>query len=261
MPRQLNLERPVVFFDLETTGVNPTKDKIVEISMLKVHPDGSEETFHSLVNPMCPIPESSTAIHGISNEDVANAPTFAEIALKIAGFIENSDLGGYNCLRFDVPLLAESFLEVDVPIDLRSRRIVDVQVIFHKKEQRTLSAAYAFYCDKVLEDAHTATADTRATYEVLLGQLERYDDLPTSIDGLDEYTHFIKSVDFAGRFVYDEDENVIFNFGKYKGKSVEDVLSRDPNYYHWMMDSDFPRDTKYQLQKIKIRLEGNAIKG
>ncbi len=260
MSRQLSLKRPVVFFDLETTGVDPTKDKIVEISMLKIHPDGTEETFHSLVNPKCPIPESSSSVHGITDKDVADSPSFADLASKIAGFIENSDLGGYNCLKFDVPLLAESFLEAEVPIDLRSRKIVDVQVIFHKKEQRTLSAAYKFYCDKVLEDAHTATADTRATYEVLLGQLHRYDDIPSDIDGLDEYTHFNRNVDFAGRFIYDEKGHEIFNFGKYKGKSVEHVLKEEPNYFHWMMNSDFPRDTKYQLQLIKIRLDSNATK-
>lgn len=258
MPRQLTLSRPVVFFDLETTGVDPTKDKIVEISMLKVHPDGTEETFHSLVNPGCHIPESSSAVHGITDETVADAPSFADIARNIAGFIEDSDLGGYNCLKFDVPLLAESFLGAEVPVNLRSRKVVDVQVIFHKKEQRTLSAAYAFYCDKDLENAHTATADTRATYEVLLGQLRKYDDIPSDISGLDEYTHYKRTVDFAGRFIYDEEGREVFNFGKYKGKLVVEVLQRDPNYYHWMMDSDFPRDTKYQLQKIKIRLEGNA---
>lgn len=252
----LKLTRPIVFFDLETTGLDITKDRIVEISLLKVNPDGTEEMLYSMINPEMPIPPQSTAVHGISNEMVADKPTFGDLAKRIAGFIENCDLGGYNCGRFDIPLLAEEFYRVEVPIDLKGdRRVVDAQVIYHKKESRTLSAAYSFYCGKELEGAHSADVDTRATYEVLKGQLDRYDDLPNDVIGLSEYTKLNDNVDFAGRFVYDKDGKVVFNFGKFRGQEVANVLRYNPGYYEWMMQSDFPHDTKFELTRIKIILD------
>ncbi|MDO5035793.1 MAG: exonuclease domain-containing protein [Porphyromonas sp.] len=257
---QLHLERPIVFFDLETTGTNPQRDRIIEFSFLKIHPDGKEEVLNSYVNPEIPIPAESTEVHGITDEDVASAPTFAIIGKEVAAFIENSDLAGYNCSRFDIPLLAEEFLRAEIPVDLRTnRRVVDVQTIFHKREQRTLVAAYDFYCDKVLEEAHSAEADTRATYEVLRGQLYKYQDLPNDVKALDAYTHFTRNVDYAGRFVYDENDVEVFNFGKHKGRPVMEVLRREPSYYNWMMESDFPRDTKHQLTRIKMRLDNQSV--
>lgn len=257
--RQLNLQRPIVFFDLETTGVNAAKDRIVEISLLKINPDGGEETMHYLVNPEMPIPEEASQVHGIYDEDVRDAPTFKEIAGKVAGFIEDADLGGYNCLRLDIPMLAEHFLSESYPVDFHNRKVVDVQVIFHKRESRTLSKAYQFYCGKNLEDAHTADADTRATYDVLLGQLKMYDDLPDDIDSLDEYSHYYRTADLAGRIGYNSKGNEIFAFGKHNGKLVESVLKQDPGYYNWIMDNDFPLDTKHVLQKIKVKLDGQSL--
>lgn len=251
----LNLQRPIVFFDLETTGVDAVKDRIVEISMLKVLPDGSEEEFYSLVHPEMHIPQSSSEVHGITDEKVADAPKFAEVAREIAGFMEGCDIGGYNCNKFDVPMLVEEFLRADVPVDFKSRKIIDVQVIFHKREQRTLSAAYKFYCDKDLTNAHTAAADTRATYEVLRGQLGRYEDLPNDVPALDEYTSYHKIVDFAGRLIYDEQGREVINFGKHKGKLAEEVLRMEPTYYDWIMRSDFARDTQREFMKIKIRMD------
>lgn len=252
---KLQLERPIVFFDIESTGTDPVKDRIVELSMLKVTPDGVETTFHALVNPEMSIPQQSIDVHGITDEDVKDKPTFAQVAKDVAGFLEDSDLGGYNCLRFDIPMLAEEFYRSEVPVDLKSRKVIDVQVIFHKREQRTLVAAYSFYCGKDLENAHSANADTRATYEVLLGQLEKYEDLPNSVEKLDEYTHYGKNVDFAGRFVYDDKGNEVFNFGKHRGKSVEEVLTMEPSYYDWMMRGDFAKDTIYSLMQIKKRMD------
>ena len=225
---QLNLKNPIVFFDLETTGINIVKDRIVEISFVKVHPNGKEETKTRRINPEMPIPPESTAIHGITDEDVKDCPTFKEIAKSLAAQIEGCDLAGYNSNRFDIPLLAEEFLRAGVDIDLNKRKFVDVQTIFHKMEQRTLSAAYKFYCDKSLENAHTAEADTMATYEILKAQLDRYSDLQNDIDFLSKYSSFTSNVDFAGRMVYNEDGKEVINFGKYKGKLVEEVLKTDP---------------------------------
>lgn len=253
---KLNLERPIVFFDLETTGTDTTKDRIVEISLLKVFPDGSDITYHTLVNPEMPIPSGASSVHGITDEDVAGAPTFVQIAERVAQFLEGCDMGGYNCLRFDIPLLAEEFHRVGVMVDLRTnRKVVDVQVIYHKREQRTLSAAYRFYCDRELVDAHSAEADTRATYEVLRGQIAKYEDLPNDIDELDKYSNYTPFVDYAGRMVYDEAGVPIINFGKHKGKPVVEVLESDLSYYDWIMKSDFPYDTKLQLTKIKVEAE------
>ena len=217
---QLNLKNPIVFFDLETTGINIVKDRIVEISFVKVHPNGKEESKTRRINPEMPIPPESTAIHGITDEDVKDCPTFKEIAKSLAAQIEGCDLAGYNSNRFDIPLLAEEFLRAGVDIDLNKRKFVDVQTIFHKMEQRTLSAAYKFYCDKSLENAHTAEADTMATYEILKAQLDRYpDDLQNDIDFLSKYSSFTNNVDFAGRMIYNEDGKEVINFGKYKGKT------------------------------------------
>lgn len=250
---QLNLKNPIVFFDLETTGINIVKDRIVEISFVKVHPNGKEETKTRRINPEMPIPPESTAIHGITDEDVKDCPTFKEIAKSLAAQIEGCDLAGYNSNRFDIPLLAEEFLRAGIDMDLNKRKFVDVQTIFHKMEQRTLSAAYKFYCDKSLENAHTAEADTMATYEILKAQLDRYPDLQNDIDFLSKYSSFTNNVDFAGRMIYNEEGKEVINFGKYKGKLVEEVLKIDPGYYSWIMNGDFPLNTKKILTEIKLR--------
>lgn len=251
---KLNLKNPLVFFDLETTGTNINIDRIIEICYLKVYPNGNEESKSMRINPEMHIPESSSEIHGIYDQDVADCPTFKEVAKNIAKDIEGCDLAGFNSNRFDIPLLAEEFLRADVDIDLSRRKFIDVQVIYHKLEQRTLSAAYKFYCDKNLEDAHTAAADTYATYEVLKAQLDRYPDaLKNDVNFLSEYSSFNRNVDFAGRMVYNDQNVEIFNFGKYKGMSVEEVLRRDPGYYSWILQGDFTLNTKQMLTKIRLR--------
>lgn len=253
---KLNLKNPLVFFDLETTGVNINNDRIVEICYLKVYPNGNEESKTMRINPEMHIPEQSSAVHGIYDEDVADCPTFKEVAKLIARDIEGCDLAGFNSNRFDVPLLAEEFLRAGVDIDISRRKFIDVQVIYHKLEQRTLSAAYKFYCDKNLEDAHTAEADTRATYEVLKAQLDRYPEaLQNDMAFLSEYSSFTRNVDFAGRMVYNEQNIPTFNFGKYKGKTVEEVLRRDPGYYNWMLQGDFTLNTKQMLTRIKLGMK------
>ena len=253
---KLNLKNPLVFFDLETTGVNINTDRIVEICYLKVYPNGNEESKTMRINPEMHIPEQSSAVHGIYDEDVADCPTFKEVAKVIARDIEGCDLAGFNSNRFDVPLLAEEFLRAGVDIDMSRRKFIDVQVIYHKLEQRTLSAAYKFYCDKNLEDAHTAEADTRATYEVLKAQLDRYPEaLQNDMGFLSEYSSFTRNVDFAGRMVYNEQNIPTFNFGKYKGQPVEEVLRRDPGYYSWMLQGDFTLNTKQMLTRIKLGMK------
>ena len=250
---QLNLKNPLVFFDLETTGINIVKDRIVEISFVKVYPNGKEESQTRRITPEMPIPPESTAIHGITDEDVKDCPTFKEIAKSLAAQIEGCDLAGYNSNRFDIPLLAEEFLRAGVDIDLNKRKFVDVQTIFHKMEQRTLAAAYKFYCDKSLENAHTAEADTMATYEVLKAQLDRYPELQNDINFLSQYSSYTNNVDFAGRMVYNDQGEEVINFGKYKGRLVEEVLKNDPGYYSWIMNGDFPLNTKKILTEIKLR--------
>ena len=251
---KLNLKNPLVFFDLETTGTNINSDRIVEICYLKVYPNGNEESKTMRINPGMHIPEAASAVHGIYDADVADCPTFKEVARSVANAIEGCDLAGFNSNRFDIPLLAEEFLRAEVDIDLSRRKFVDVQVIFHKMEQRTLSAAYKFYCGKDLEDAHTAEADTRATYEVLMAQLDRYpEDLQNDVNFLSDFSSFNKNVDFAGRMVYDDKGVEVFNFGKYKGMSVAEVLKRDPGYYGWILNSDFTLNTKAMLTKIRLR--------
>ena len=254
---KLNLKNPLVFFDLETTGININTDRIVEICYLKVYPNGNEESKTMRINPEMHIPEQSSSVHGIYDEDVADCPTFKEVAKQIAHDIEGCDIAGFNSNRFDVPLLAEEFLRAGVDIDMSRRKFIDVQVIYHKLEQRTLSAAYKFYCDKNLEDAHTAEADTRATYEVLKAQLDHYPEvLENDIAFLSNYSSFNKNVDFAGRIVYNEQGVEVFNFGKYKGMSVAEVLKRDIGYYGWIMQGDFTLNTKNVLTKIRLRETG-----
>ena len=250
---KLNLRNPLIFFDLETTGINIVSDRIVEISYLKVSPNGEEESKTRLINPEMPIPPQATAIHGITNEDVKNSPTFKMIAKSLAAQIEGCDLAGYNSNRFDIPLLAEEFLRAEVDIDLMRRKFVDIQTIFHKKEPRTLSAAYKFYCEKDMENAHTAAADTKATYEVLQAQLERYPDLKNDIAFLSEYSSFNNHVDFAGRVIYNEKKQEVINFGKYKGRLVEEVFQEDPGYYGWILQGDFALHTKKVFTAIKLR--------
>lgn len=253
----LNLKNPIVFFDLETTGVNINTDRIVEICYLKVYPNGNEESKTMRINPEMHIPESSSAIHGIYDKDVENCPTFKEVAKDIAKDIEGCDLAGFNSNRFDIPVLAEEFLRADVDIDMMKRKFIDVQVIYHKLEQRTLSAAYKFYCKKELDDAHTAEADTKATYEVLKAQLDTYpDELKNDMAFLADYSSFNRNVDFAGRIVYDNNNVEVFNFGKYKGASVKEVLQRDPGYYGWILNGDFTLNTKNVLTKIRLRESG-----
>lgn len=249
---RLNLKNPIVFFDLETTGINIASDRIVEISYLKVDLNGNETEKTLRVNPGIPISEKATEVHGITDEDVKDAPGFNEIARSLARDFEGCDLAGYNSVRFDIPLLAEEFLRAGVDIDLKRKKFVDVQVIFMKMEPRTLSAAYKFFTGKELMEAHSAAADTRATYEVLQAQLDRYDILENDVASLAEFSAHNRNVDFAGRIVYDDQDVEIFNFGKYKGRPVKEILAKDPGYYGWMMNGDFPLYTKKVLTSIKL---------
>lgn len=250
---KLNLKNPIVFFDLETTGVNITSDRIVEISYLKVFPNGNEVSRTMRINPEMHIPEQASEVHGIYDDDVKDCPTFKQVAKDVAHDFEGADIAGFNSNRFDVPLLAEEFLRAGVDLDMTRRKFIDVQVIFHKMEQRTLSAAMKFYCGKELEGAHSADADTRATYEVLQAQLDRYDELQNDIAWLSEFSSHTRNVDFAGRIVYDDKGVEVFNFGKYKGIPVVEVLRRDPGYYSWMMQGDFSLNTKQVLTRIKLK--------
>lgn len=256
---ELNLKKPIVFFDLETTGINIAKDRIVEISILKVFPNGNKESKTWLVNPEIEIPAEAAAIHGITNERVVTEPTFKELAKEVERMIEGCDLAGFNSNRFDIPLLAEEMLRVGVDFDMKNRVAVDVQVIYHKKEQRTLSAAYKFYCDKELTDAHSAEADTNATYEILKAQLDKYDDLENDIKFLNEYSAHKKRADFAGFIVFNDKDEETFTFGKYKGKPVAEVLEKDKGYYSWIQNADFPLYTKKVLTTIKLRGFNNKL--
>jgi len=256
---ELKLTKPIIFFDLETTGMNIAKDRIVEISILKVYPNGNKESKTWLVNPEIEIPKEVTAIHGITNEKVVTEPTFKELANEIQALIDGCDLAGFNSNRFDIPLLAEELLRAGLDFDMKNRVAVDVQVIFHKKEQRTLSAAYQFYCNKDLENAHSAEADTNATYEILKAQLDKYDDLENNIKFLNEFSLHNKRADFAGFIMFDDDEDEIFTFGKYKGKKVVDILEKDKGYYSWIQKADFPLYTKKVLTAIKLRGFNNKL--
>lgn len=252
---QLNLKKPIIFFDLETTGVDITHDRIVEISIIKVMPNGDEIEKTRRINPEMPIPPEATAVHHISDEMVANEPTFRQVAKSLANEMTGCDFAGFNSNRFDVPMLDQEFQRVGVKFDFSKARFVDVQTIFHKKEQRTLTAAYKFYCGAELEGAHGANADTRATLEVLKAQLDHYDDLPNDIDALAEFSRQNRNVDFMGRMIYNDQNKEVINFGKYKGKLVEEVLRKDQSYYEWIMRGDFAQNTKDCLTRIKLRMK------
>lgn len=250
----LNLTKPIVFFDLETTGVNIATDRIVEISILKVFPNGNKESKTWLVNPEIEIPQGATDVHGITNEKVVTEPTFKELAVKVSEMIAGCDLAGFNSNRFDIPLLAEELMRAGIDFDMQNRKAIDVQVIFHKKEQRTLGAGYQFYCGKELEGAHGAEADTNATYEILLAQVEKYDDIGNSVDALSEFSTHGKRADFAGFILFNDENQEIFSFGKYKGRTVEEVLTENPGYNNWIQNADFPLYTKKVLKQIKERM-------
>jgi DNA polymerase-3 subunit epsilon len=253
----LNLTKSLVYFDIEATGLSISKDRIIEIAFLKIHPDQSEERKTWRVNPQIPIPDHTYQIHGISDDDVKDSPLFKDVAKEIVSFIGNADLAGFNVLKFDLPMLVEELLRVDEDLDLSKRKVVDVQRIYHKMEQRNLRAAYKFYCDKNLDNAHSADADTQATHEVLEAQVEKYEELKNDMNFL---TNFIgdpanKFVDLAGRLVYNDQGEEVFNFGKHKGKSVVETLKKDPAYYSWMMNGDFPQYTKKKLTEIRLRMK------
>ncbi len=254
---KLNLTKPIAFFDLETTGINIAKDRVVEISILKILPNGNKESKTWLVNPEMEIPVASSEIHGITNEKVVTEPTFKELAPEIIKMIDGCDLAGFNSNRFDIPLLAEEMLRTGFDFSMKDRLAIDVQTIFHKKEQRTLSAGYKFYCDKDLTDAHSAEADTKATYEILLAQIEKYDDLENNMEVLNEYSHHNKRADFAGFILFNDDDEEIFSFGKYKGQKVIDVFKQNPGYNNWIQNADFPLYTKKVLKKIKDNMSGS----
>ena len=250
---ELQLKKPIVFFDLETTGVNILRDKIVEISYIKVLPSGEEEEKTLRVNPGMPIPAEATAVHHITDADVAAEPTFAQVANSLAQIMSGCDIAGFNSNRFDIPLLDQEFARAKVDFDFSKARFIDVQTIFHKKEPRTLVAAYRYYCGKELEDAHSALADTTATMEVLLAQLEKYDDLPCDVAALSEYACNNRNVDLMGRLIFDEQGREVINFGKYKGRLAEEVLTKDPGYYSWIMNGDFAQNTKNAFTRIRLR--------
>ena len=255
----LNLTKPICFFDLETTGVDITTDRIVEIAILKVHPNGKEESKTWLINPEMVIPKEVIAIHGITNEDVADKPTFKEVAKDVYNMIKDSDLGGFNSNRFDIPLLAEELLRAEVDFDMKNRVAVDVQTIYHKMEQRTLGAAYKFYCEKELVGAHGAEADTRATFEVLKAQIAKYEEIENDTKFLAEFSSRKQFADFAGFIVFNKKGEECFSFGKHKGKLVSDVLEGEPGYFGWLLNADFPLYTKKVLTAIKLRNFNNKL--
>jgi len=255
----IQLEKPLCVFDLETTGLNISKDRIVQIAILKIHPSGKKEELNLLINPEMNISDSNSAIHGVTNEMVKDAPTFKDAGSEIVAFIGTSDLAGYNSNKFDIPVLAEEFLRVDIEFDLSTKDCVDIQNIFHKMEQRTLVAAYKFYCSKELTNAHDAMADTVATWEVFEKQLEQYDNLKPNIDFLADFSRnsVHKNIDFAGRLAINENNEAIYNFGKHKGKTIKEISVSEPGYYGWMLEADFPRYTKkillQEMEKIKAK--------
>jgi len=251
---KLNITTPIIFFDLETTGLDVAKDRIVELCYIKVFPNGEEESRTMRFNPTIPISKQASEITGITDEDVADCPTFADRAADLFKIFDECDFAGFNSNRFDIPLLCEEFMRCNKDLDVSKRKCIDVQNIYHKLERRTLSAAYKFYCDKDLENAHSADADTRATLEVLEAQLDKYpDDLQNNVKFLAEYSQMNKNVDFAGRIIKNDDDVPVFNFGKHKGKPVVDVLRAEPSFYHWMMQGDFPQNTKQVLTRIYLQ--------
>lgn len=247
---KLKLERPIAFFDLETTGINVSKDRIVEIAILKIQPDGQQEMKVKRINPEMPIPIESSEIHGIYDKDIADSPTFKQIAKSLYIFLSDCDFGGFNSNHFDIPMLVEEFLRAGIRLDVDDKKLIDVQNIFHKKEQRTLVAGYKFYCDKDLTDAHSAEADIRATYEILEAQLEKYDDLENDVSALHDFSQRKKLVDLAGRMAYNENDVAVFNFGKHRGVPVADVFAKEPGYYGWLINGDFPLYTKEKFKDI-----------
>jgi DNA polymerase-3 subunit epsilon len=249
----LKLTKPLAFFDLETTGLNIATDRIIEISIVKVLPNGDKDIKTKLINPTIPISKEASEIHGISDEDVKDKATFKEVANELHQFIEACDLAGYNSNRFDIPLLAEEFLRVDIDFDISKRNVIDVQNIFHKMEKRTLAAAYQFYCNKELTNAHSAEADTTATFEILDAQVAKYDEIENNAKFLGEFSQMTKNVDLLGRIVYNKDGIEVFNFGKHKGKPVVEILDKEPGYYSWMMNGDFPLYTKKVLTAIRLK--------
>ena len=252
---KLNLNKPICFFDLETTGTNPGKDRIVEIAVLKLDINNQKKEMVWRVNPECPIPDEASSVHGITDEMVKDQPTFKHFSKEIFNFIEGCDLGGYNIDKFDLPLLVEEFIRSGIDVSSFVKvKTVDVQTIFFKKEPRDLSSALKFYCNKDHGNAHTALDDTIATYEVLLSQLDKYDDLEPSVDFLSTLTRRNKNIDFAGRIIEDDNGDAIFNFGKHKGKKVKEVLTKEKGYYSWMMNSDFPEYTKKVITQVKLGL-------
>lgn len=263
---ELNLTKPIAFIDLETTGVQVASDRIVEICILKVYPDGKEEVRTEKVNPGIPIPPFTTAIHGISDEDVADKPTFKELAPQFLNMLENTDLAGYNSNKFDMPMLVEEFLRAGFEFDIRNRRLIDIQNIFHKMEQRTLKAAYKFYCGKNLENAHSAEADTVATYHILKAQLDKYEGaefedrsgnvskpVVNDMQALADFSRVNRNADLVGHIIFNDKDEEVFNFGKNKGQSVEKIFAEQPSYYDWMMKSEFPLSTKTVITAIKLR--------
>ena len=249
---KLQLTKPLCFFDLETTGTDISKDRIVEIAVLKLHPDGTQEKKEWRVNPEQPIQSQASAVHGITDEMVANEPTFKERSGEIYSFIKGCDLAGYNSDRFDIPLLVEELLRAEVDFDFKNNKTVDVQTIFHKMEQRTLTAALRFYCNEELTDAHSAHADTKATHDVLIAQLDRYEELEPNVTFLNEFSSRRKTADFAGFVVYNKEGDACFGFGKHKDKKVTDILANEPGYFGWVMNADFPRYTKKILTEIRL---------
>ena len=250
---RLQLTKPLCFFDLETTGTDISKDRIVEIAILKLHPNGTQEKMEKRINPEIQIPFEVSQIHGITNEMVANSPTFKEESHKIYSFIKGCDLAGYNSDRFDIPLLVEELLRAEVSFDFDNIKTVDVQTIFHKMEARTLTAALRFYCDEELSDAHSAQADAKATHDVLLAQLDRYDNLEPNVDFLNNFSKRKKTADFAGFLVFDKSNEMCFGFGKYKGKKIKDILEKEPGYFGWVLNADFPRYTKKILTEVRLQ--------
>lgn len=258
----IKLNRPLLIFDIEATGLSITKDRIVELAIVKIHPDGKKDEFLEKVNPEMPIPEESSLIHGIYDKDVKDCPTLKELLPKIEAFIDGCDIAGYNSNKFDLPMLSEELLRVESTFDLSVIKHIDVQNIFHKMEQRTLSAAYKFYCEKDLENAHTALADATATWEVLDAQIAKYKELESDVNFLADFSRYedVERVDFAGRLAYNNKKEVIYNFGKHKGKTVEQVMKVEPGYYGWMIDADFPRYTKLCLKKEMERIKAKNVK-
>ena len=250
---KLQLTKPLCFFDLETTGTDISNDRIVEIAILKLHPNGTQEKMEKRINPEIQIPFEVSQIHGITNEMVANSPTFKEESHKIYSFIKGCDLAGYNSDRFDIPLLVEELLRAEVSFNFNNIKTVDVQTIFHKMEARTLTAALRFYCDEELSDAHSAQADAKATHDVLLAQLDRYDDLEPNVDFLNNFSKRKKTADFAGFLVFDKSNEMCFGFGKLKGKKIKDILENEPGYFGWVLNADFPRYTKKILTEVRLQ--------